>query len=47
METLTAKLQENIDLIEQTKREAQESIKAFYNSQDNRANALGNFNILI
>lgn len=42
VETLTARLQEVTDQIEKTKRDADESIRAFHHSQDNKAFVLGN-----
>lgn len=41
VETLTGRLQEVTDQIEKTKRDAEESIKAFHHSQENKAFVLG------
>lgn len=41
MESLNTKLQEKIEQIEQAKKDAEDSIKAFRNSQENRAHVLG------
>ncbi|KAF2896326.1 hypothetical protein ILUMI_09833 [Ignelater luminosus] len=40
VEALSSKLQESAEQVEQAKREAQESIRVFHHSQDNRANVL-------
>lgn len=41
VELLSSKLQESADQVEKAKRDAEESIKAFHTSQDNKAFVLG------
>lgn len=43
VEILTTRLNETINEIEKTKRDAQETIKNYHQSQDNRAHVLGKF----
>lgn len=43
IETLTGRLQEVTDLIDKTKRDAEESIKSFHRSQENKAFVLGKY----